>query len=288
MRAVEISGGDVLYHDEDGKTYSMASAGRDELRLLRKRMRMIFQDPYSSLNARMTVRQILAEPLLINRISKSRRKINKTIAEIMEKVGLDPKYMERYPHAFSGGQRQRIAIARSLILDPKFIVADEPVSALDVSIQAQILNLLAQVKRDFNLTYIFIAHNLTVVRHVSNRVAVMYMGSIVELADTLELFEHPLHPYTEALLSAVPVPDPDYEKDRIRLEGEVGNMMNPPSGCLFHPRCSYAQERCRRERPQFMKFTGENGAPHLSACHFSGELALRGIKYQNGGNGGDP
>ncbi len=237
-------------------------------------MRMIFQDPYSSLNPRMNVRRIISEPLLVNRIVTRRAELEERVAEVLGQVGLDPGYMRRYPHAFSGGQRQRIAIARALILNPRLIVADEPVSALDVSIQAQILNLLEELKRKFNLTYLFIAHNLGVVEHVSDRVVVMYLGRLAELSPTHELFEAPLHPYTEALMSAVPVPDPDYQKDRILLEGEVPSLMKPPSGCFFHPRCRYANAQCSAEVPVLR----EIGPGHTVACHRATELSLRGIK----------
>jgi peptide/nickel transport system ATP-binding protein len=239
---------------------------------------MMFQDPYSSLNPRMTVFQICAEPLLVNGILRSKSEMRDRVSVMLEQVGLDPNYMTRYPHAFSGGQRQRIAVARSLILDPEFVVADEPVSALDVSIQAQILNLLQRIKRDLRLTYLFIAHNLAVIQHVSDRVAVMYMGKIVETADTDGLFERPLHPYSEALLSAVPITDPDATRNRIVLRGEVGNLLDPPGGCYFHPRCNYAQERCTREEPLLREIADKDGRTHIVACHFAEELTLRGIE----------
>jgi oligopeptide/dipeptide ABC transporter ATP-binding protein len=243
-----------------------------EMKPLRREMQIIFQDPYSSLNPRMTVGDIVGEPLVVHRVARGKEK-EKKVVELLEAVGLKPEHMRRYPHEFSGGQRQRIGIARALALDPQLIVCDEPVSALDVSIQAQVLNLLEDLQDEFHLTYLFIAHDLSVVKHISNRVAVMYLGKIVELAETEELFTHPMHPYTEALLSAVPVPDPDYKKERIILQGDVPSPINPPSGCYFHPRCPYAKEICTKEAPKFI----DMGAEHYVACHFAAELSLRGV-----------
>ena len=277
MRAIDPSGGQVLYHFEDSEPVDLAALRLRDLKVVRRSMRMIFQDPYSSLNPRMNVRRLIAEPLLVNKLA-SGSEIGDRVSTVLRQVGLGPEIMPRYPHAFSGGQRQRIAIARAIVLNPKFIVADEPVSALDVSIQAQILNLMRQLKRDLGLTYLFIAHNLAVVEHVSDRVAVMYMGKIVELARTPELFGSPKHPYAEALLSAVPVPDPDFEKHRIILKGEVGSLMNPPSGCLFHPRCEYATEECAAREPEVRNLGGEGADEHLVACHFAERLSLRGMR----------
>jgi oligopeptide/dipeptide ABC transporter ATP-binding protein len=248
---------------------------KGELKLLRREMQIIFQDPYSSLNPRMTVGDIVGEPLVVHRVARGKEK-EKRVQSLLEAVGLKPEHMRRYPHEFSGGQRQRIGIARALALDPQLIVCDEPVSALDVSIQAQVLNLLEDLQQEFHLTYLFIAHDLSVVKHISDRVAVMYLGKIVELAETEELFTRPYHPYTEALLSAVPVPDPDYEAERIILQGDVPSPVNPPSGCYFHPRCPYAIELCSQEAPPFREHSRE----HFVACHRAAELSLRGVKMQ--------
>mgnify|MGYP003918257775 FL=1 len=223
---------------------------------------MIFQDPYSSLNPRMTVFDIIGEPLLVNGVSdKSERE--QRVQELLTQVGLKPEHMRRYPHAFSGGQRQRIGIARALALHPKLIVADEPVSALDVSVQAQVLNLLQELQENFQLTYLFIAHDLSVVGHISDRIAVMYAGKLVELGATDELFHQPRHPYTEALLAAVPVPEPSRDRNRTLLSGEVADPANLPSGCVFHPRCPYAEDRCKTEVPEFR----EIATGHLARCH---------------------
>jgi len=235
-------------------------------------MQMIFQDPYSSLNPRMTLKQIVGEPLIEHNLAQG-KELDERVAHLLEIVGLRPEYMSRYPHAFSGGQRQRIGIARSLALNPKFIVCDEPVSALDVSVQAQILNLLQDLQKQFGLTYLFVAHNLSVVKHISNRVAVMYVGKMVETANTDELFANPKHPYTEALISAVPKPDPLAKKNRIVLSGEVASPSNPPNGCYFHPRCRYAQPICSQESPTLKEIS----PGHKAACHFAGDLSLAGL-----------
>ncbi|HLA44557.1 MAG TPA: ABC transporter ATP-binding protein, partial [Aggregatilineales bacterium] len=227
------------------------------------------QDPYSSLNPRMTLEQIIGEPLHNYNIMEGEA-LRERVAELLQLVGMRPEYMARYPHSFSGGQRQRIGIARALALNPQLVICDEPVSALDVSIQAQILNLLQDLKNQLNLTYLFIAHDLSVVRHLSDRVAVMYVGKIVELADTEELFNDIQHPYTEALLSSAPVPDPRAKRKQIRLQGEVPDPANPPTGCYFHPRCTYAKDRCKTETPLLR----ETKPGHWSACHFAGELEM--------------
>ena len=279
LRAIEPTSGEIIFKiNNKEKPVNMRNLDKDELKKVRKNMAMIFQDPYSSLNPRMTILEIVGEPFIIHKVVRKRRELEERVAELLRMVRLDPEYMRRYPHAFSGGQRQRIAIARALALRPKFIVADEPVSALDVSVQAQILNLLGELQDKFNLTYLFIAHNLAVIEYVSNRVAVMYVGKMVELADTEELFSSPKHPYTEALLSAVPKPDPKYKKKRIILKGDIADPANPPSGCYFHPRCKYAQDICKEKEPPLVNITGEEEHPHYVACHFAGKLELIGIK----------
>jgi peptide/nickel transport system ATP-binding protein len=240
---------------------------------LRRQLQMIFQDPYSSLNPRFTLLDTLQEPMQVNGMGSREERIDR-VAELLRLVGLPPEFMRRFPHAFSGGQRQRLGIARALALNPAMIVADEPVSALDVSVQAQILNLLLDLQKELGLTYLFVAHDLSVVKHISDRVAVMYVGKIVEVADTISLFETPRHPYTEALLSAVPKPDPRQRATRVVLGGEVANPANPPRGCPFHPRCRYATDVCRSEVPQL-----EEVQPgHLASCHHSRDLSLRGIE----------
>ena len=276
MRAIEPTSGEVNVDFSGTGPVNLLTMEKSELKKTRRAMRMVFQDPYSSLNPRMTVLQIVSEVLILNRITRNRKEIEERASNILERVGLDPEHMRRYPHAFSGGQRQRIAVARALISGPKFIVADEPVSALDVSIQAQILNLLKGLKKEFDLTLLFIAHNLAVVEHMCERIAVMYLGEIVELADRKELFYNPRNPYTEALLSAVPVPDPRIKKKRIPLKGDVADMLDLPSGCYFHPRCRYTQEICRKEKPPLTDLALPGQSEHLSACHFAKELELKG------------
>jgi peptide/nickel transport system ATP-binding protein len=271
LRIIEPTEGDILFHD--GKNIiDLLSLEAGELRGAWRNMQMIFQDPYSSLDPRMTLKEIVGEPLIEHKIARG-KELDEQVAHLLQIVGLRPEYMSRYPHAFSGGQRQRIGIARSLALNPKFIVCDEPVSALDVSVQAQILNLLQDLQSQFGLTYLFVAHNLSVVKHISNRVAVMYVGKMVELADTEEIFASPKHPYTEALISAVPKPDPLALKNRIVLSGEVASPSNPPSGCYFNPRCKYAQKICSEEAPTLR----EVSPGHLAACHFSDRLTLAGL-----------
>jgi peptide/nickel transport system ATP-binding protein len=272
LRAIRATAGQILFRPADGSVVDVATLSKGGLRPLRRQMQMIFQDPFSSLNPRRTLLDIVAEPLVANRVGTRREQVQR-VAELLQMVGLRPEYMRRYPHAFSGGQRQRIGIARALALNPSLIVADEPVSALDVSVQAQILNLLLSLQARLGLTYLFVAHDLSVVKHVSDRVAVMYVGRIVEMAGTERLFSTPKHPYTEALLSAVPKPDPRLRAQRIVLEGEVADPANPPSGCYFHPRCRYAQDICRAETPHLTEIQ----PGHFVSCHRAAELTLRGI-----------
>ena len=271
LRGYEPTGGQIILRMGD-KAVDIASLDKREMRMIRKSAQMIFQDPYSSLDPRMTVLDIVGEPLLVNKIAKG-KELEDRVRELLKVVGLEVKYMKRYPHAFSGGQRQRIGVARALAPNPQLIVADEPVSALDVSIQAQILNLLQDLQAEFHLTYLFISHDLSVIEHISDRVAVMYVGKIVELAETEELFINPKHPYTEALLSAIPNPDPSKKMDRILLAGEVANPANPPSGCYFHPRCKYAQPICKDTAPVWEEVSTE----HFALCHFAKQLTLTGV-----------
>jgi peptide/nickel transport system ATP-binding protein len=272
-RAIEASSGSVFFTGSGGREVDFLKINRKEMKSIRKDIQMIFQDPYSSLDPRMTVLDIISEPLRANYPGMSRGEIERRVIDVAAKTGLNTTYLKRYPHAFSGGQRQRIGIARALVLNPAIIVCDEAVSALDVSIQAQVINLLKSLQRDMNLTYIFISHDLSVVEYISDRVWVMYLGKLVEYADTPELYSRPLHPYTEALLSAVPVADPDVEIQRLPLAGEIPNPANPPGGCYFHPRCAYADERCGRKAPEFR----DAGNGHFTACHRHEELRLRGI-----------
>jgi oligopeptide/dipeptide ABC transporter ATP-binding protein len=258
VRLLEPTEGSVIFEGRD-----ISKLGRRKLRPLRREMQMVFQDPYASLNPRKRVGSIIGTPLKIHGVEKSKRR--ERVQELLETVGLSPEHYNRFPHEFSGGQRQRIGVARALALRPKLIVADEPVSALDVSIQSQMLNLLDDLQKELSLTYIFIAHDLGVVRHVSNRIAVMYLGKLVELAPADELYERPIMPYTEALLSAVPIPDPDlsHERERIVLQGDVPSPINPPSGCRFHPRCRYMTDICREVEPPLTDY----GHGHFAACH---------------------
>ncbi len=257
LRLVEPTSGEIRFEGQD-----LLSLDQSSLRKLRRKTQVIFQDPYSSLNPRMRVRSIVAEPLVIHRVGTRQERAERT-AELLTMVGLDPQVGSRYPHEFSGGQRQRIGIARALALNPRFIVADEPVSSLDVSIQAQILNLLVDLQEKLNLSYLFIAHDLRIVEHISDRVAVMYLGKLVELAPTAELYRIPQHPYTKALLASVPEPDPQKAKTVPLVQGDPPTPLNPPSGCRFHPRCPVAVERCRGEEPPLV----DTGGGHLTACH---------------------
>jgi peptide/nickel transport system ATP-binding protein len=275
LRGYKPTAGKILYHD-DSTAVDLAELEGEELRLRRNRIQMIFQDPYSSLNPRMTVLEIIGEPLVCLKGMKG-RELQTRVEELLQVVGLDPRYASRYPHAFSGGQRQRIGIARALALNPALIIADEAVSALDVSIQAQVINLLEDLQEQYKLTYLFIAHDLAVVEHISDRIAVMYVGKLVELAKTEDLFASPKHPYSEALLSAVPRPDANYKLQRMLLQGEVADPANRPSGCCFHPRCKYAQEICRTQEPTFVNVASAEVAEHFVACHFARELTLKGV-----------
>jgi oligopeptide/dipeptide ABC transporter ATP-binding protein len=258
LRLLEATAGEVVF---EGK--NVMELNKKQMRAIRRDMQIIFQDPYASLNPRMTVADIVGEPLDIHNLAKNKKERNEKVREILENVGLGSEYMHRYPHEFSGGQRQRIGVARALAVDPKLIIADEPVSALDVSVQAQVVNLLQDLQKEYGLTYLFIAHDLSVIKHISDRVAVMYLGKIVELTDKKELFKNPIHPYTQSLLSAIPEADPKKKKDRIILEGDVPSPINPPSGCRFHPRCPKAFEPCSVKEPEFKEY----GDGHFAACH---------------------
>ena len=262
LQLEEPTAGTVQFADRE-----LTNMSTGDIRRARRHMQMIFQDPYASLNPRMTVGNIISEPLTIHGIGDSASR-KERVQELLRVVGLNPYFVNRYPHEFSGGQRQRIGVARALATNPSFIVADEPISALDVSIQAQVVNMLDDLKQELGLTYLFIAHDLSMVRYISDRVAVMYLGRIVELSSRNEVYDHPLHPYTQALLSAIPVPDPDKEarRQRIILEGDVPSPANPPSGCRFHPRCAYATEVCREVDPEFRNL-GTPATPHMVACH---------------------
>ena len=272
MRAIESSAGEILFHLEPGKPpVNILKLDKKKLLEIRRNMAIIFQNPYSSLDPRMTLLDIVAEPLILNGYPKD--EITERVKELVAMVGLETRFLNRYPHAFSGGQRQRIGIARALALKPRFVVSDEAVSALDVSIQAQILNLLQDLKESMQPTFLFIAHDLSVIEHVSDRVGVMYVGRLVELAPTEEIYLKPRHPYTEALLSAIPRAEPGIKKNRILLPGEVANAANIPSGCCFHPRCGYCEERCKTETPGWQEIS----FGHYVACHRADELELRGV-----------
>lgn len=262
LRLIEPTSGEVMFEGQD-----ILKFDKDELRKMRRKMQIIFQDPYSSLNARMTVSEIIAEPLKLHKICKSREETDRRVDELMETVGLSERLVNSYPHELDGGRRQRVGIARALALNPSFIVCDEPVSALDVSIQAQILNLMQDLQEQMDLTYIFITHNLSVVNHLADEIAVMYLGQIVEKAPAVELFEHPLHPYTEALLSAIPVPSVREHKEILPLAGEISSPIDPPEACRFAPRCPHATERCRKENPKLL----DTGGEHFVACFLCGQ-----------------
>jgi len=277
VRAYEPSEGSVMYTTSEGRLIDFLKIDKQTMKKVRKEIQMIFQDPYSSLDPRMTVFDIIKEPIIANYPQMPKAEIEKKVMDIAEKVGLNTSYLKRYPHAFSGGQRQRIGIARALVLNPRIIVCDEAVSALDVSIQAQVINLLHDLQKEFGLTYLFISHDLSVVEYISDKVGVMYLGKMVEFAPTKNLFEHPMHPYTESLLSAVPIADPTIQNERIPLEGEIPNPANPPSGCFFHTRCRYCTEKCKTEVPQYVEMEPE----HYVACHRAQELTLRGFKYED-------
>ena len=279
LRLIEPTAGEIFFRSkrladagEEYKEVAITSASSKVIKSIRRDMQIIFQDPYSSLNPRMTVGGIVGEPLLVYGITKG-SELKGRVRDLLGAVGLQPDQMKRYPHEFSGGQRQRIGIARALALEPQLIVADEPVSALDVSIQAQVINLLEDLQDKFSLTYLFISHDLSVVKHISSRVAVMYLGKIVEMVKTEELYSNPKHPYTKALISAVLVPDPDYDVERIILKGDVPSPLSPPSGCYFHPRCRYAQRICKIAPPAYRDL----GREHFVACHFADSLKLQPV-----------
>ncbi|WMJ90604.1 ABC transporter ATP-binding protein [Anaerocolumna sp. MB42-C2] len=274
VRAIQATAGDVLYLAKNGQEYDIQKIDKKTMKSIRKEIQMIFQDPFSSLDPRMTVYDIISEPLKAN-FKMSAKEIEERVKTIAEKVGLNPSYLKRYPHAFSGGQRQRIGIARALVLYPRLIVCDEAVSALDVSVQAQVVNLLRDLQEELHLTYLFISHDLSVIEHISDKVGVMYLGKMVEYASSEDLFKTPFHPYTEALLSAVPIADPTVAMERIPLQGEIPNPANPPSGCFFHTRCKYCIDKCKTDEVEFI----EKEPEHFVACQRANELHLQGIVH---------
>ncbi len=273
LRAVEPSDGEILFLKGSGQKVDIATLPDEDMRVLRSEIQLIFQDPYASLNPRHNIFDIVGEPLFVIQQMTDREERQARVTELLQLVGLRPEYMQRFPHAFSGGQRQRIVIARALALNPRLIVADEPVSALDVSVQAQVLNLMLDLQQKLNLTYLFVAHDLSVVKHISDRVAVMYVGKIVEISPTDELYNQPLHPYTAALMEAVPVADPRVRSAMTELEGDVASPADPPSGCYFHPRCQFAIDICSKEAPELTELRPE----HFVSCHRANELTLEGI-----------
>jgi peptide/nickel transport system ATP-binding protein len=276
LRALSPTDGQMLFRTNEDQVIDLSQLSRAQLRPVRPQMQMIFQDPFGSLNPRMTLFDIVGEPLFVNGIT-NRKERTERVADMLKLVGLRPEFMQRFPHAFSGGQRQRIGIARALVLHPRLVVADEPVSALDVSVQAQVLNLLLELQEELNLTYLFVAHNLSVVKHICDRVAVMYVGKLVETARTGEIFNAPKHPYTAALMAAVPVADPRVRVGDVVLKGEVPSPANPPTGCYFHPRCPFAVDQCRTETPTLREISPE----HFVSCHLAGKLTLKGIDLEH-------
>jgi len=266
LRLYNPTAGKIIFEGND-----ITHMSPSELRPLRKDLQVIFQDPYDCLNSRHTVGKIVEEPLLIHGVGNAKSRKEKVMA-LLEKVGLQASAYDRYPHEFSGGQRQRVGIARAIALEPKLIICDEPVSALDVSIQSQVMNLMMDLQKEMGLAYIFIAHDLAVVRHISDRVAVMYLGRVVEFTDADSIYEHPLHPYTKALISAIPEPDPTIKKERIMLKGDVPSPINPPSGCTFHTRCPFVTDKCKTEVPQLKRYEIKDGRDHYASCHYAGEL----------------
>ncbi|NBD35936.1 MAG: ATP-binding cassette domain-containing protein [Chloroflexi bacterium] len=278
MRLYDPTGGDAFFKTEkfsasgEPEMVNLFELDKEQMKVIRRDISMIFQDPVNSLNPRMSVFDIVAEPMVIHGMGAG-PETEETVISLLERVGLRPEHIRRYPHEFSGGQRQRIGLARALSLHPKLIFCDEPVSALDVSIQAQTLNLMQDLQSDFDLAYLFVAHDLSVVQHISDRVAVMYVGKIAEMAESNELYNNPLHPYTEALMTAVPKPDPKYQSERVIMQGDVADPSNPPPGCYFHPRCKYAKDICSQQEPEFRELRPD----HFVACHRAEELDLRGV-----------
>ncbi|MFC7621125.1 ABC transporter ATP-binding protein [Microlunatus sp. GCM10028923] len=290
MRLEQPTGGEVIFHDKELGAVNVESADRRTMERIRPKMQFIFQDPFASLDSRMTVGRVIAEPLVINKVLAGQA-LRDRVAELLKVVGLRPEHASRYPHAFSGGQRQRIGIARAIALNPELIICDEPVSALDVSVQAQVINLLEDLQDRLKLTYMFISHDLSVVEHISDRVAVMYVGRVVETGTTRELFYRPKHPYTEALLSALPQPDPRNRTEAVPLTGDVPSPANPPSGCYFHTRCPYAQEICSTETPPLRDIPDETAGPGVTrqaACHFAEQLDLKGALVPSAEAAGGP